>query len=74
MTTNRKLVVSLYRIIYRNNKRLALDIKPTIKEDSLNNKDIGPLLDLCKYMHYKDIHLAKLMVYKHHYPFIVFKH
>ena len=71
MSTNKKLVISLYRIIYRNNKRLASDIKQNIKEGSRNNEDIGTLLDLCKYMHYKDIHLAKLMVYKNHYPNII---
>lgn len=71
MSTNKKLVVSLYRILYRNNKPLALNIKPNIKDGSLNNQDIAPLLDLCKYMNYKDIHLAKLMVYKDHYPNII---
>ena len=50
---------------------MAIDIKPIIINQSKNYSDIQPLLDLCKYMHYKDIDLAKLMVYKSLYQNII---
>ena len=71
MLSDKKLMISLYRIIYRNNKQMAIDIKPIIINQSKNYSDIQPLLDLCKYMHYKDIDLAKLMVYKSLYQNII---